>query len=134
MAVFTLQFQYRGDSQKGPVVSPQEAQAQAILQQAQVGTGVTSSIHMSLFSLIQRQPFLPYLKKKNFCCIKGTFFVLFFFFSLVLHEGTSRSIGSHRSARPSGESLLSLPKTEHTPLTILVLNFNNASTDIEHLE
>lgn len=30
------QFQYGGDSRKGPVVSPQEAQAQAILQQAQV--------------------------------------------------------------------------------------------------
>lgn len=32
----THQFQYRGDSQKGPVVTPQHAQAQAILQQTQV--------------------------------------------------------------------------------------------------
>lgn len=32
----THQFQYRGDSQKGPVVTPQQAQAQAILQQTQV--------------------------------------------------------------------------------------------------
>uniref|UniRef100_A0A3Q3S7N0 Collagen, type V, alpha 3a n=1 Tax=Mastacembelus armatus TaxID=205130 RepID=A0A3Q3S7N0_9TELE len=31
-----LPFQYGGDSQKGPAVSPQEAQAQAILQQTQV--------------------------------------------------------------------------------------------------
>uniref|UniRef100_A0A8C4NQR1 Collagen, type V, alpha 3a n=1 Tax=Dicentrarchus labrax TaxID=13489 RepID=A0A8C4NQR1_DICLA len=31
-----LPFQYGGDSQKGPVVSPQEAQAQAILQQTKV--------------------------------------------------------------------------------------------------
>lgn len=31
-----LQFQYGGDSQKGPVVSPQAAQAQAILEQAKV--------------------------------------------------------------------------------------------------
>uniref|UniRef100_A0A8C9WRC2 Collagen, type V, alpha 3a n=1 Tax=Scleropages formosus TaxID=113540 RepID=A0A8C9WRC2_SCLFO len=32
-----VDFQYAGDGQKGPVVSPQEAQAQAILQQAKVG-------------------------------------------------------------------------------------------------
>lgn len=32
----SFQFQYRGDSQKGPVMSPQQAQAQAILQQTQV--------------------------------------------------------------------------------------------------
>lgn len=32
----THQFQYRSDSQKGPVVTPQQAQAQAILQQTQV--------------------------------------------------------------------------------------------------
>lgn len=31
-----LQFQYGGDSQKGPVVSPLEAQAQAIMQQTKV--------------------------------------------------------------------------------------------------
>ncbi len=30
------QFQYGGDSQKGPVISAQEAQAQAILQQTKV--------------------------------------------------------------------------------------------------
>ncbi|KAF0032842.1 hypothetical protein F2P81_015132 [Scophthalmus maximus] len=34
-----LPFQYGGDSQKGPVVSPQEAQAQAILQQAKGDRG-----------------------------------------------------------------------------------------------
>ena len=39
-----LQFQYGGDSQKGPVVSPQEAQAQAILQQAQVDLTETCTL------------------------------------------------------------------------------------------
>ncbi len=33
---FCTQFQYGGDSQKGPVISAQEAQAQAILQQTKV--------------------------------------------------------------------------------------------------
>lgn len=33
---FSPQFQYGGDSQKGPVISSQEAQAQAILQQTKV--------------------------------------------------------------------------------------------------
>uniref|UniRef100_A0A8D0D0D5 Collagen, type V, alpha 3a n=1 Tax=Sander lucioperca TaxID=283035 RepID=A0A8D0D0D5_SANLU len=45
-----LPFQYGGDSQKGPVVSPQEAQAQAILQQTKVhftGTNTfASSCHI----------------------------------------------------------------------------------------
>ena len=35
-SLFTVQFQFGGDSQKGPVVSAQEAQAHAILQQAKV--------------------------------------------------------------------------------------------------
>lgn len=33
---YSLQFHFRGNSQKGPMVSPQEAQARAILQQTQV--------------------------------------------------------------------------------------------------
>lgn len=40
------QFHFGGDSQKGPVVSPQEAQAQAILQQTKVPlTGVIIKDH-----------------------------------------------------------------------------------------
>lgn len=34
--LFSPQFHYGGDSQKGPVISAQEAQAQAILQQTKV--------------------------------------------------------------------------------------------------
>uniref|UniRef100_A0AAQ4RBK2 Collagen, type V, alpha 3a n=1 Tax=Gasterosteus aculeatus aculeatus TaxID=481459 RepID=A0AAQ4RBK2_GASAC len=39
-----LQFQYGGDSQKGPVVSPMEAQAQAILQQTKVHVPKTCAL------------------------------------------------------------------------------------------
>lgn len=37
MSVCVQQFRFGGDGEKGPVVSAQEAQAQAILSQARVG-------------------------------------------------------------------------------------------------
>lgn len=39
VSVFIQQFRFGGDGEKGPVVSAQEAQAQAILSQARVSTG-----------------------------------------------------------------------------------------------
>lgn len=48
-----LQFQYRGDSQKGPAVSPMEAQAQAILQQTKVHSTETCALATSCAIIYQ---------------------------------------------------------------------------------
>lgn len=40
VSVFVQQFRFGGDGEKGPVVSAQEAQAQAILSQARVSRRV----------------------------------------------------------------------------------------------
>lgn len=63
------QFQYGGDSQKGPVVSPQEAQAHAILQQTKVHVTETCALVSSCSFISSCRIYIQ-------CCIKTCSFLI----------------------------------------------------------
>lgn len=103
-----LQFQYGGDSQKGPVVSPMEAQAQAILQQTQVHFTETCALAPSCSIIYQwLLGFLFYAVWRPIHCIlkvkhKPPSYVCF----SAVTKGTSRSTGSTWAAWPTCKALL----------------------------
>lgn len=90
-----LKFQYGGDSQKGPVVSPQEAQAQAILQQSQV--------QLSSVTVYAFRPICCILKVKGILCSVHKHPRCVFLPAGT--QGTTRSTGSFRATRPTGKTL-----------------------------
>lgn len=83
-----FQFNFGGNTQKGPMVSPQEAQARAILQQTQVPRSSTTS---KLYNLPAPVKFYAEL------CHTPRYFCL-----SDVNEGTFRSSWSIRASRPPG--------------------------------
>uniref|UniRef100_A0A4W4H2W7 Fibrillar collagen NC1 domain-containing protein n=1 Tax=Electrophorus electricus TaxID=8005 RepID=A0A4W4H2W7_ELEEL len=94
-----LPFQYGGDSQKGPVVSAQEAQAQAILQQTKVRTTPTPSSALPRSAPPHPAPicstFPPFVKSQMFNLSAFPF--------SALADRTSGARGTHGQTRTDGK-------------------------------